>query len=342
MRNKALFYLLLIVLSGTTGCEYLPDIVDEPKPIKPQVKSFVTGLTAPLGLESDAKGQLWITEAGTGFANDGKLSLITSQDDVFPVVEGFPSSVSPEGGIFGLNHLVLQDGILWMLHGVEGKLYRFDVSSFQPGDAPLQASELEYEDIGSFVKAYTFEHDTDETDLFNLTIGPDGDLYIVDAAANAVIRREATTGELSIFATIPPIDNPSGGPAQVEAVPTGIIFDGQSQRFLVSSFTGYPFPAQQATIYQVDLNGNTSVYQKGLASLTDIELGTDQKPLVLEYGTWTGETFADNSGTLTRATTEKNITLVTGLNFPNSIEKSSQNTFYIAQTFNGEILKVMF
>lgn len=340
MRTKLTFLLSLMMLIGTTGCDEFFDIVDEVKPHKPQVTAFATGLTAPLGLEADAKGQLWVTEAGTGLTDDGQLSLITPQGRVFPVVKGFPSSVSPEGAVFGLNHLLLKEGILWMVHGVEGKLYKLDISSFQPGDAPLQANDLEYEDIGSFVKDYVFEDDTDETDIFNLTIGPEGDLFIVDAAANAIIRRKANTGELSVFATIPPIDNPSGEPAQVEAVPTGIVFDGQ--KFLVCSFTGFPFPPQKAAIYQVDLNGNTSVYQTGLSNLTDIELGIDRKPVVIEYGTWTGETFADNSGAMLRSTPQRNTPVVTGLNFPNSIKRTGPKTYYLAQTFDGKIQKVIF
>lgn len=163
--------------------------------------------------------------------------------------------------------------------------------------------------------------------------------FIADAAANAIIRRKAT-GELTIFATIPPIDNPSGNPATVQAVPTGIVFDGQ--KFLVCTFTGYPYPTQKATIYQVNLNGNTSVYQTGLSTLTDIELGIDQKPVVLEYGTWTGETFTENSGNIVRSAPQKNTPVVTGLNFPNSIKRSGLITYYIAQTYDGKIQKVIF
>jgi len=340
MRHKITLYLFLLVLVCTTGCRELFDYLDDVKPYKPQVTTFATGLTAPLGIESDKKGQLWITEAGTGSTNDGQLTLITPQGKVYPVVTGFPSSVSPEGGVFGLNHLILQGNTLWMLHGVEGKLYKFDISSFRPGDDPLQANELEQEDIGTFVQEYAFENETGESDIFNLTVGPEGDLFIVDAGANAIIRRQATTGKLSIFATIPPVANPGGDPAQVEAVPTGIVFDGH--KFLVCSFTGYPFPAQQAPIYQVDLTGKVSVYQTGFSSLADIDLGIDKEPLVVEYGTWTGETFAENSGSIVHATAQKNTYLVTGLNFPNSIERTGTQTCYVAQTFDGIIQKVTF
>lgn len=338
MRNRLSFSLLMITFLCLTGCQQLLDIAEEVKPNQPpKTETFATGLVAPLGLESDAKGQLWITEAGTGQTNDGQLSVVTPQGNVYPVVTGFASSVSPEGAVFGLNHLLLKDNVLYMLHGVEGKLYKLDVSSFQIGDSPLQAKDIPFEDIGAFVKSYNFEEDTDETDLFNLTIGPQGDIFIVDAAANAVIRRKSTTGELSVFATLPPIANPSGEPAKVEAVPTGIVYDGE--KFLVCTFTGFPFP-QKATIYQVDLQGKTSVYQTGLSTLTDIELGPDQKPLVVEYGTWTGEGFTENSGRIVRSTPGKNTPVLTGLNFPNSIERSGLRTYYIAQTFDGKIQKI--
>jgi len=341
MRIKPVLVLSFVILTCTTGCNKVLDILDEAKDQhKPanQVVTYASGLTAPLGIEADAKGQLWVTEAGTGTSNDGQLSLITAEGKVFPVVKGFPSVVSPEGAVFGLNHILLKDGVLWMLHGVEGKLYKFNISTFKPGDPPRQANELEFEDIGSFVKNHDFPDDNNETDIYNLTVGPEGDLFIADAAANAVIRRRNSTGQLSVFATIPPISNPSGDPAEVQAVPTGIVFDGQ--KFLVCTFSGYPYPAKRATVYQLDLHGNPSVYQTGFSSLTDIELGVDQKPVVVEYGAWTGETFAENSGTFWQTTPNENKSLVTGLNFPNSVERGGPKTYYIAETYEGKILKV--
>ena len=84
------------------------------------------------------------------------------------------------------------------------------------------------------------------------------------------------------------------------------------------------------------------MYQTGLSTLTDIELDSQGKPIVVEYGTWTGEGFTENSGSITRSTREKSTSLLKGLNFPNSIEKSSYKTYYIAQTFDGEIKKITF
>ena len=341
MLKKITLFFSILTLLFTTSCNKIIEIADELKDHhQVQVSTYATGLVSPLGIEADAKGQLWVTESGTGTTNDGQLSLITRDGKVYPVVKGFPSSVSPEGAVFGLNHLILKDGTLYILHGVEGKLYKFNISSFHPGDAPIQASQLAYEDIGTFVKNYVFQDDTNETDIFNLTVGPGGDLFIADAAANAIIRRNSGNGKLSVFATIPPVNNPAGNPAKVQAVPTGIVFDGH--RFFVCTFTGYPYPAKNATIYQVDLNGNTSVYQTGLSTLADIELGIDQKPVVIEYGTWTGETFVQNSGTVVRSTRETNTQIVNGLNFPNAIKRSGLATYYVALTFDGKIQKVVF
>ncbi|GAB2564064.1 hypothetical protein GCM10027085_65070 [Spirosoma aerophilum] len=312
------------------GCQDHRDLPE------PQIAPFASGLVAPLGVETDGKGQVWVTQAGSGTANDGQLSMITPEGKVWPVVTGFTSQVSPEGAVFGLNHLLLQGTTLYLVHGVEGRLYSFDITSFQPGNPPVSAQSLTYEAVGEFVKAYPFADDTDASDLFNLTIGPGGDLFIVDAAANAIIRRNATTHALSVFATIPPIITP--GADTLEAVPTGIVFDGQ--RFLVSNFTGYPYPGGRATIYQYDLQGNESTYQTGLTTLTDLELDENQQPLVLEYGTWTGQGFADQSGTIVRSTSQGNTRLLSGLNFPNSIKRSSANTYYIARTFDGTIQRV--
>ena len=115
MSKKITSLLLIVTLIYTTGCNKLLDYVDEIKDHhKPQVTTFASGLTSPLGIESDEKGQLWITESGTGKTNDGQLSLINSNGTVYPVVKGFPSSVSPEGAVFGLNHLILDKGILFM------------------------------------------------------------------------------------------------------------------------------------------------------------------------------------------------------------------------------------
>ena len=219
-----------------------------------------------------------MTKVGTG-NKDGKVSVIMPNGTKHVVIEGFFSVVDPlEGVVAGLNHLLVRDNMLWILH-VDGFLYKLDLHSFQPGNTPLKPGDLEKENIGQFVLDYDFEQDAQESNPYNLTIGPERDLFIADAAANAIIRRNKS-GQLSVFATIPDIENPTPvGPPMINSVPTGIAFNGQ--KFFVSSLIGFPFPEGKARIYQVDLQGKTTVYQDGFTSLVDVTLSANHRPVVV-------------------------------------------------------------
>lgn len=190
--------------------------------------------------------------------------------------------------------------------------------------------------------AHDFEADTEETNLFNLTVGPAGDLFIVDAAANAIIRRQAGTGQLSVFATFDDLPNPTRvGPPTIDPVPTGIIYDGR--RFLVSSLTGFPFLPGLANIYQVDLAGNVSVYQGGFTSLVDIEWGMHHQPLALEYATFSPEAgFAPRSGRLVAANKSKISPVAADLHLPTALEKGDWKTYYIGSAEEGKIHKLIY
>jgi hypothetical protein len=339
MRQKFSFLFTLLVVIGTTGCEEFFDRFHDPKPRYTEVTDFASGLRLPFGIEVDSRKQLWITEVGTSAGNDGRLSLITPQGVVYPVVEGFTSVSGPEGAPEGLCHLLLQDGILWILHGIEGRLYRFNINDFSPGDAPLQASDLKYEDIGTFVHDYPFEEPLDHTHPYNLTVGPGGDLFIVDAGANAIIRREAATGTLSVFATFADRPNPGAGPPFIDVVPTGIVYDGH--KFLVSSLTGFPFLQNFARIYQVDLAGNVSEYPGEYTSLTDIEFGPNRQPLVTQFASFGEMGFAPNSGRLLLASGSRT-SQVLNLSFPTSIKKADPKTYYINGLADGKIKKLVY
>jgi hypothetical protein len=322
----------------TSGCRELLDIFDEVQPKKIEVKEFASGLVSPLGLFVDATGNVWVTEVGTG-NNDGKVSMFTENGTKYTVIEGFPSDINEQEGVAeGLNHLLARDGILWILH-VSGDLYKFDLNTFKPGNMPVKAADLQTEDIGTFVVDYDFEQDMEESNPYNLTVGPDGDLFITDAAANAIIRR-SKTGQLSVFATFPNIENPLPiGPPMINPVPTGIVFDGQ--RFFVSSLTGFPFPTGKARIYQVNLSGQVSVYKEGFTMLTDITLDAKHQPLALQFAEFGPQGFKPNTGRLTRVAAQQNTVLVDKLNLPTSVAKRDAKTYYVNSLAEGKIMKVL-
>lgn len=337
-QNFSILFTLLVVI-GLTSCEEFFDRFHDPKPRRAVLTDFASGLRIPFGIEVDSRKQVWVTEVGTSAGNDGRLLLITPQGVVHPVVEGFSSITGPEGSQEGLVHLLLQDGILWIMHGTEGRLYWFNINDFSPGDDPIQASDLEYEDIATFVHAYPFEEPLDHTHPYNLTIGPGGDLFIVDAGANAIIRRDAATGSLSIFATFADRPNPGAGPPVIDAVPTGIVYDGH--KFLVSSLTGFPFLQNFARIYQVDLAGNVSEYPGEYTSLTDIEFGPNRQPLVTQFASFGEMGFAPNSGRLLLASGSRTSTVL-DLNFPTTIKKADPKTYYLNSLAEGKIKKLVY
>ncbi|MBD2704477.1 ScyD/ScyE family protein [Spirosoma sp. BT702] len=250
---------------------------------------FASGLRSPIGLTDDPRGNVWVTEAGSGTINNGQVTVITPAGVKYPAITGFVSAISPEGSPEGLTHLTYKDGKLYILNGVQEQLFVADISNFVPGvSPPIPASSLLGIDIGTFVRtARPNAPDAPDSNPYNLTFGPNGDLFIVDAGGNAIIRRNQTSGALSVFAVFNDIPNSTTvGPPMVDAVPTGIVYDGTN--FYVSTLTGAPFPAGAARIYQVNANGTApvtpTIYKTGFSGLTDITLAPSRLPLVTEFG----------------------------------------------------------
>ena len=252
------------------------------------------GLNSPIGMTEDNKGYIWVTEAGSGTINNGQVTVITPSGS-FPAITGFNSGMSPENSPEGLNHLIYKDGMLYILHGLDDVMYVADISSFVPGVTPaIAASSLTKFDIGTFVRnAHPNAPDAKDSNPYNLTFGPNGDLFIADAGGNAIIRRDKDTGTLSVYAVFPDVPNaifdptkPQNGPPTIDAVPTGIVFNGTD--FLVTTLVGFPFPANAATIYKVSATGTAPVtpvaYKTKFSGLTDIALTPGGKTIVTEFG----------------------------------------------------------
>ncbi|WP_373331072.1 ScyD/ScyE family protein [Salmonirosea aquatica] len=302
-----------------------------------QVTPFASGLAGPIGLEKDAGGHIWVAEAGSG-QNDGRISMLTPDGKAHPVITGFDSEVIMGGELNGLNHILFADGVLYIL-GAHSKLYKANVVGFKPGDTPMLAKDLPVEDMQQFILDYNFAQDTQDTHLYNMTVGPNGDLYFTDAGANALIRR-TKAGVWSVFAVIPGITNPTPvGPPFVESVPTGIVFDGQ--KFLVSTLLGFPFPANASIIYQVDQAGAVSVYQGGFTSLVDINLTTDPGALVVQHGVFGAMGFAPNTGQIRRVANNGSSVAVDGLNLPTDLVQMDAHTYYVSG-LDGNVQKVTY
>ena len=332
----------IALAAGLTGCQHFDDIIDDLEPAKPHDKVITSELSAPLGLEMGDHNRLWVTENGTGI-NEGRVSLVMPGGKTYPAIVGFATQLNPEGEPGGLNHLVYKDGMLYILSEAEGRLYMADVSDFRPNSSPMNASDLDYQGISTFIVDYDFgDQDSGESNPYNLTFGPEGDLFIVDAAANAVIRRDSPTGDLSVFAFFPEIPNPMFpiGPETIDVVPTGIVWDGE--RFLVSSLTGFPFPTGAASIYEIDREGNVSVYQDGFTMLVDIALGPHGLPVVLQFTEFSLENggFQPNMGRAILAAGNKQTILKDQLNLPTAIVPNGPMA-YVTSLADGSISRIV-
>lgn len=334
------FFVAALVMLTTSSCYRLYDILDRVDPIDPEVKTIATDLKSPIGMHLDYQGRLWISEIGSG-NNDGQISVILPNGKRYVVAAGFSSSINPENEVVGLNHLLVYGATLYALHGPEGRLYKLPVGGWSPAAPVLDASSLAYQDIGSFVLAYDFEEDTEESNLYNLTGDYDGNLYLTDAAANAIIKR-TPSGGLSVFATFSSRPNPLPfGPPTVQQVPTGIVFTGND--FLISTLQGFPFPEGFAQILQVDMAGNVSVFQEGLTSMVDIALAADNSAVVAEFARFGEAGFIPNSGQIVNATPSSTRVLVEGLLFPTDVELELGNPriLYVNSLAEGTVKKIM-
>jgi len=319
----------LLALSFLVSCE---ENQNEPiqDPTQFTATNFVSGLKMPVGMSPDEEGQLWVAESGTGH-NDAQVSLVTAQGTVHPVITGL-NSVFANGSIEGMGHVLYKEGKLYILNGHAGRLYIADVSSFKPGDAPQAASSLESEDMGTFVRGLNLT-DPINSNVYQLTFGPDDNLYIVDAGANAIIKRDKTTKALSLFAHIPNVT------ATAESVPTGIVYDGS--KFLVSALSGAPFIKGTAKLFRVDLDGNVSDYQTNFTTATDILLTPNNKPLITEFAEFSLTTpgFVPATG---RIANEEGTTILGNLTMPTDLERSGDKTYYVLSYAEGTIQKLTY
>jgi hypothetical protein len=347
-------YLLSLIFLFITGCKsenVTPDLhpnvglAENAAPVKTifSHQEFATGLHSPIGMVMDKKQNLWVTEAGTG-NNDSQLTLITPAGKKHVVAEGFPSIIRQMENIaVGLHHLVIRGNEVLLVHsnGVDaGFLYTLDISKYKVGDPPVKASDLEKIDISTFIKN---ELDVEYSNPYDILLGLNEDIYIVDAGANAIIKIDKS-GTQSLMASIPGIQNPTPiGPPFLESVPTGIIWDGDN--FLITTLNGFPFPQGHARVLQMDLDGNVMEYRSGFNSLTGITLSSSKKQVVIEYATfvtppgpWAG--WQANTGKLLLLGDSETTVLMEGLNTPTAVVSSAGGFYYVNSFSDGKIIKI--
>lgn len=339
LRSWASMLAVAMLLLSMAGCHKFPN---QPAP---KTTLVADGLQAPMGIETDWKGNIWVAETGTA-NNDGKVVVITPDRnphdkkgakvyDAIINLASIKNALSNE--VEGPAHLLFDKGMLWILAG--DMLYHADLTHYKPGDAPIDAGTLPSEDIGSYVRSLNIVTPND-SHPYNLIKGPDGNLYIVDAGANAIIKRTGA-GHYSVLAKFPLIKNPTPvGPPMTQSVPTAIILDRGS--FLVTTLTGFPFPQGQAVIYKVTMSGDVSVYRKGFTTLVDIAEGNYYGNVLLHYGSFGPTGFVPNTGSLLFSDGQSSDVIVDKLNMPSGLKQINNHSWYVTSLGDGTLMKISY
>jgi len=298
---------------------------------------YAKGLIHPLGLEFDRQGSLWVAEQGTG-KNDGRLSVVMPDGRVRHVLSDLRSVVFVTSPL-SAEQLHFHDNRLLLMYW--GSILAVETEDLSRGGPIGSVDTSRVVNFVPFLKGEGYP-------LFNpydFTFGPDGDLYVVDAAANAILRRRSRDGSMDVFASFDKIPNTSGtDPPFVEAVPTGIVFTGD--RFLVSLLSGLPYGEGMAGVYAVDMDGNISVYQKGLTLVTDILLHPSTGTLLalqmarVDASASTKESTIPNSGSLVALAGGSVTTIVDHLNQPAAMTVGPNGDLFVSSFAGGEIIRI--
>jgi len=317
---------LLFLFAGChKGMEIVPKLT---------VTTVASGLPAVMGIDVGNNGTMWVSQSGTAH-NDGKVVVINQKGQKYDAIINLPSFLNKNTGqLQGTVHILLDGKTLNVLSGDD--LFAVDISHFKPGDTPIDATTLTPEHVAAFM----YQSGYPDSHPYNLTKGPDGDLYIADAGANAIVHRNGP-GDFSVLANIPGVDNPTPvGPPQIQSVPTSVFWDGQN--FLVTTLTGFPFPQGEARIYQVSLSGQVSIYQTGLSTLVDLAEGIKSEHIVVQYTSSfdPATSFAPNSGSLLWVNGTNSDELLGGLNMPVDIKQVNNHTWYVTVMGDGSVIKI--
>jgi hypothetical protein len=201
-------------------------------------------------------------------------------------------------------------------------------------------------DLGQYETDNDPDADAPDSNPYDLTFGADSYIYLSDAGANAVLRVNPETGEITTYFVLSNVPNPlfdqgMGGPT-LDPVPTGVAF-GLDGALYVSFLTGFPFPPGAAFFVRLaDLNGDGDAMDVGesfrvsggLSSLTDITFDADGAPYLLEFST---NFLGDNvPGRLLQYSISGNLEIAADLVTPTALV-FSENGFFVSEESAGRV-----
>jgi len=169
------------------------------------------------------------------------------------------------------------------------------------------------------------------SNTYSVAADTSGNLYAVDAGANAIVKIDAGGG-MSIFATFPSLS------VGQDSVPTKIV--ATANGFYVCNLTGAPFVQGSASLFHVDMMGTVTTVQTGFTTLVDVAVDpTDGRPVVLSTGTFGPMGPMPHTGTATKITISGTHTVASGLTMPTGMGYASNGDLYVHSYAEGWLAK---
>lgn len=332
--------LIITLISLTLSCqkddEVPMEIIDTV-----EYEVYASGLVSPQGIEMDDQGRIWVCEQGTG-NNDGSISMIDKDGKIHPFLIDIPSKVE-ENRPGSVHHILIDNQTMWAVLGTvsnfeTSQLLKLDISDFKAGDsAQKMHSDFVVADIASLVLSYPFEHQSNETNVHNLAAGPDGKIYLVDAAANALLEYNDNTSQLKVLTEFRQLNNSTSvGPPKIDVVPTGIVY--HQGNIFVSSLGGFPFNPDDSRIYEVTIPGDVSTVYSGLHGAVDLMVD-GQDLVIAEFGVF-NMGFLAKTSRLSRLRGTNLEVIADELNGIGGVCKGNNGHFYITQMNSGDVLEI--
>jgi sugar lactone lactonase YvrE len=349
-----------VLVFGCTGGDTSGDSAGEmaeeaPAPAVAPV-TVASGLNGPMGVGVAPDGTVWVVDSGT--AGDDELTFPDIEThEITPHEFGHTARViriAPDGtqtdvgtlpslhfgeDMLGASRVVVMDGVAYVTSGEWAGGMEEDRLPFMAAVVRIEGGEMT-----ELASTWPIERDENpagalvETHPYGLAEGPDGMLWLADAAGNTLFRVDPASGDVelvAVFDALPsPIPNPARGNAlETEPVPTGVAFDADGNIY-VSFLPGAPFLPGSAKVVRVTEDGSVSDYATDLSMLTDLQTGPDGNLYAVSMGEFTEQGPTPSSGSIVRIRQgTASEAVLTGLSFPTGLAFAANGDAYV--TING-------
>lgn len=338
----------------------LPVFAQDGPPPMPELDGEIVleGLNGPQGVYVDGDGNLWVIDSG--FGGEEAIEFINPQ--TFEVVEatfGLTSqvvrmapgeeaetvatlpSIAAGMDFLGGARMIEADGVIYATVGQ----WHFSLGDDVAIDNYTTVVSIVDGEVSTVADLWAHEAannpdgtDNIESHPYGIAMGPDGLLYVADAAANALISVDPESGEtatVAAFEGMPGVfPNPwRGGELITDPVPTGVVVT-EDGTIYVSLLSGAPFIPGSAKVVQVAEDGTVTDFATGLTMLTDVQMGPDGNLYAVQFGMFTEEGPVPNAGAVIRILEDgSSEVVIEGLPFATGIALDAEGNGYV--TING-------